>query len=392
MIDEAKKLRIQLALDVFVTGNTEAAVREMEGITKTDMFVKACLKAHSLARTVFHAEEVKRIEALAAKATVPEKALNLQFQAERARTSGAHEGKTIASVRANFEEVWPNEDGPTVSKFEAPLQKKFIKAMRKTGYADNTIAMFLSYIFAAISHCDGEGLLLLKVPKRLRKDKWAIATDEERDVQACTLEEFGKLMATAAEREEEWRYMHCEISGARSNTIAEAVWECIEGLGTRTPRWRLNPPGKRLTKKRRPVIAICPTLAAEMLTWERDSYRIISDGNGNPVNSGPQLFIRIRDRAGLPHVTAKSLRAFIRTWLMLCGVPDAIADMFVGHADEGSVTGRKFYKVKDPKYQQAVMVALEKLYQAIRPMVPRPIAIPSKQPTLTLVSALADAA
>jgi integrase len=390
VIPEDKLERIELALGVFVVGNMEAAARERAGVKKRDMFVKECLSRHALVRHSFHEDVVAKIQGQVAAAekkagTLPEQVMNLRFQAENAEKAGNKEAKTLGSVIANVEKTWPDQNGPTVSKFEEPMQKLFVKQMRRIGYADSTIAMFLSYIFAAINQCDREGLLLLKVPAALRRDSWVIATEEEKDVQACELEEFGKLMDAAAENEEEWRYMHLATHGARSNTLTEATWAQVT-LDPRTPRWSLNPPGKRRTKKRRPVIRICPSLAAEMSTWKRDSYRIVSDGEGIAFNHGPKLFGRLRDRAGLKHVTAKHLRAFIRTWLMLQNVPDAIADQFVGHADEGSATGRKFYKVKDPKYQQQVAAALEKLYQAIRPMVRRPIAMPMKQATLTLAS------
>jgi integrase len=390
VIDPAKRMRIELALNVFVGGNIEATVRELEGVTKVDMLVIDCLKLHSIAKSVFHEKVVEKIAALAAKAKVPEEAMNLRFQAERAKKAGEHEAGTLATLRAIFKSTWPNDDGPTVSQFEAPLQMMFVNKMREIGYADSVIDMNVSYIRAAMNHCDGEGRLLLKIPKRLGRQKWMIRTGQSKIVKACTLKEFAKLMDTAAEREDEWKYMNMETSGARANTIVELVWECVD-LDPAAPRLMLNPPGKRITKKRRPVIALCPTLAAEMRTWTRDSYRIVTDGEGNPVNNGSALFIRIRNRAGLPYITAKMLRSFIRTWLMLMGVPSEIADAFIGHADDGSETGA-FYKVQDPMYQHMCVVAIEQLYDAVRSLVRRPIAVPPKQKMLSVVESLLRAA
>jgi hypothetical protein len=68
------------------------------------------------------------------------------------------------------------------------------------------------------------------------------------------------------------------------------------------------------------------------------------------------------------------MRKFIRSWLSFKNVPEAEADAFVGHADEGSATGRKFYKASREDYMTHAVRAIEALYDALRPLVFFPFA------------------
>lgn len=379
VISEAQLGRIELALARFVVGDMEATARVRAGITKSDMFVKECVSQQVLVRQAFHAGAVKKVQdaldaLMQSGDALPEQAMNLRFQVKRATVAGTKEGSTWKSLVKLLGRVWPEGDGPTVSQFTETKQLEFATGAMRIGYKQTTVAMFLSCLFSAFNHCDRAELLLLKVPRRMRQEAWVIKNDEDDEVVAYELEDIAALFNAASKNESWWRYMNLATHGARPSTLTEATWMQILSMEPGTARWRLNPPGKRRTKKRRPTIPICHTLACELRSWERNCYRIVSDASGKPVANASSLFDAIKERAGIKHGSAKSMRSGIRTWLMVQGVPDAIADLFIGHADEGSATGRIFYKGKKPKYMAEAAAAIEKLYDALRPLVHRSFA------------------
>jgi hypothetical protein len=367
-IDAAKLGRIELALARFVVTNVEAVVREHEGITKVDMHVKECLNMYSLAREAFHADVIRKVEDLLAKTEAggddPDLIVALRFQVKCARLAARKERTHHRFVMDNVAKAWPNGDGPKVSAMELPEQRHFVKVMRGIGYADSTIDMMVRITRGSMHHCHRDGRLLYPPPAPMPKKAWQIKSDED-DVVAYTLDEMVALFDAAARMETWWRYMNLSTHAPRLMTIIEAAWlQFSIGKGEEF-RWKLNPPGKRRTSKRRPVIPLCPSLAAEMRTWRRDAVRVVSDGKGNAIE-GAMMFTSIRNAAGIKRGSAKSVRKFVRTWLTICGVPEAIADWFVGHADEGSETGQTHYKDKRPEYMAEVVAALEKLYEILR--------------------------
>ena len=60
-----------------------------------------------------------------------------------------------------------------------------------------------------------------------------------------------------------------------------------------------------------------------------------------------------------------------RTWLAQGGVPDAEADVFMGHKAEGSATGKRYIH-RRPEYLQSVTDGIEALYGALVVLVKRP--------------------
>jgi hypothetical protein len=86
----------------------------------------------------------------------------------------------------------------------------------------------------------------------------------------------------------------------------------------RRARWRvrLNPQGRRQNNKRRATVAITPTLATELATWERDNERVITY-YGKPLATS-EFFDLLAETAG---VTGGSnvIRHTVPTWLAEVG-------------------------------------------------------------------------
>ena len=61
----------------------------------------------------------------------------------------------------------------------------------------------------------------------------------------------------------------------------------------------------------------------------------------------------------------------MRTWLAERGVPDAEADVFMGHKAEGSATGKRYIH-RRPEYLRSATEGIESLYAALAVLVKRP--------------------
>jgi integrase len=250
---------------------------------------------------------------------------------------------------------------------EQAEQRHFVKVLRGLGFADSTIDQQIRMTRGAMHHCARESKLLYEVPPALPKKEWEIRSDED-DIVAYKLPEIIALFNAAAKRETWWRFMNLATHAPRTMTIIEAPWIRFTIGKDEEPRWNLNPPGKRRTSKRRPIIPLCPSLVAELRSWKRDAVRVVSNGKGSAIERGT-IFASIRKAAGIKRGSAKSIRKFVRTWCAVNGVPETMADWFMGHADEGSETGQEHYKDKQPEYMAAVVGALEKLYDTLRDQV-----------------------
>jgi hypothetical protein len=362
----------ELTLAQFVLSNAEAAARERDGIRKTDLTIREVLNIYALGREGFHNEVIRKLRERYATALAEDDAALvavLPFQLKCALSAKAHEKSATDLVIRATDNAWKKKS-PKVSQLEHDNQLVFVKSCRETGYADGTIRSFLMRLFSALNVSHRGGRLLYPPPRCLRYDTWGITTDEDEEVVVYELEELAALFNAAATRESWWRYMNLATSGARPMTLMEATWLQV----TLNPaRLNLNPVGKRRTKKRRPTIPLCHTLAAEVSSWKQDAARLITNGRGKQMGHAA-MFSRIQRTAGITRGSGMSMRKTIRSWLMLNGVPEAIGDLFVGHADEGSATGRKFYKAKQPQYMAQAAAAIEKLYDALRPLVKRPFA------------------
>jgi Phage integrase family len=133
---------------------------------------------------------------------------------------------------------------------------------------------------------------------------------------------------------------------------------------------RLNPEGRQQTKKRRATVPICPTLAAELASWERHSEYVLSYyANRLASREFFESLAQAAEVTGSAHV----IRHTVRTWLAEVSVPDAEADVFMGHRAEGSTTGKR-YVHRRPGFLRSVSEGIELLFTALSDRVARPFA------------------
>jgi integrase len=284
-----------------------------------------------------------------------------------------------------------------VSALTRNKQLELVTALRERGLSDWTIDGRLNRIWAAMSWCKRDNKDLV-IPEQITAEDWKpVLVDRDR---TFSLEELAALFNAAAARPENerytrehwWRFLVLAVGTAsREAALRELTWDRVD---LRLGRIQLNPEGRRQTKKRRPTIVIAPTLAAELAAWREEDVAAgaathakvpprppgaagtlgtrgeahVITYYGKPLATR-EFFDLLAEKAGVsggPNV----IRHTVRTWLAEDGVPDSEADVFMGHREEGSPTGRR-YKHRRPEYLRNVADSIEGLYEAVAGLLTR---------------------
>lgn len=272
------------------------------------------------------------------------------------------------AAQADALEIWGD---PNVSDLKRTKQLELVVALRARNLSDWTIDSRLNRIWAAMNWHKRDHAEFV-VPEQITAEDWKPVL-EDRD-HVYSLEELASLLDAAAEppidirytREHWWRFLVLAIGTAsREAALRELKWDEVD---LRVGRIKLNPPGRRQTKKRRPTVPIAPTLAAELASWSHDGEQVVTYyGRGLATR---EFYDLLAERAGVtggPNV----IRHTVRTWLAEYGVPDSEADIFMGHRPEGTATSRRYIH-RRPEYLRSVTEGIEALFQALGSMIRRP--------------------
>ncbi len=130
---------------------------------------------------------------------------------------------------------------------------------------------------------------------------------------------------------------------------------------------RLNPPGRRQTKKFRPVVPLLPALDAYLDQTKAESYLV--HWHGRHIGSIKTTWRKLRKRALLPMwFVPKTVRHTLGTWLRQRGVPAWEVSGLLGHHAGGTTdTYAKF----DPAYMGPARAALTEIIEDLGKDVPR---------------------
>lgn len=130
---------------------------------------------------------------------------------------------------------------------------------------------------------------------------------------------------------------------------------------------QLNPPGRKQTKKYRPVVPLIPTLEAVLARESpKDTY---VNWHKKPIGSIKNSWRKIRNNAGLPRWFApKVIRHTVATEMRRRGVPAWEVSGQIGHRKAGT---SEIYAKFDPDYLGKAAKALEDMMQEIAAMVPK---------------------
>lgn len=254
-----------------------------------------------------------------------------------------------------------------VSGLTRQLQLGMVAAMRARGYSDWTIQCRLGRIWAALHWARRDNPDLI-VPPQITAADWRPHLPN-REI-FYTPAQLGALLSAASRHDHWWRFVVLAIGTAgREAAIRELTWPQVD---MQVGRIALNPPGRRQTAKRRATVPIAPTLARELASWDRAGSPYVL---GKQVRSR-EFFDRLLELAAVPG-GPNAVRHTVRTWMAEQDVPDAQADLYMGHAGSGSHTGAR-YTHRRPEYLIAARNSVESLFAAVAPHVTGPRALQTR--------------
>ena len=214
----------------------------------------------------------------------------------------------------------------TVSEITAKRQREFGAWLAEAGKSPGYIKRIITVGKAALNHAYREGEIT-SVPYILPGE------DGEARDRVLTLAESAALwLGTTLPHE---RMMLAILYGtlARPEAALELRREYVD-----TGRWLLaqNPPGRKQTRKYRPVVPV-PAFLRQMLQDAPQGPLVA--WRGKEIASFKTAFRAIRARAGLGQdVVAKTIRHTMATELRAAGVPEAEIQGFLGHKAFGGRT------------------------------------------------------
>jgi integrase len=144
-------------------------------------------------------------------------------------------------------------------------------------------------------------------------------------------------------------------TGARRGAILELTWKQVDLVRGRID---FNPPRRKQTKKRRPVIPVPRSLLAALRRCHRRATcdHVIAY-QGKPVADVKTAFNSAAERAGIPDCTSHTLRHTAGTWMAQRGVPMHQIAGYLGHSVARTT---ELYAHHHPDYMQEAKAALER--------------------------------
>jgi integrase len=241
-----------------------------------------------------------------------------------------------------MESYWAKVDP---AKIDDEMAREYV---RRRDRSESTTRYELSMLSVALRWAAKQNLID-KAP-----EVWRPAAPD-RGEKHITPKEFGKWFP---EVRAEHARLYVEIAlatMARPSAILELTWRQVDWEhGT----LNLNPPGRRQTKKRRPIVALVEEMMALLKTAHNGAQsEYVIERGGKRVASIKKAFQAASERSGI-HVTPYTLRHTGAVWAAERGTPMTELAQFMGHDDDR--TTQKHYARFSPNYLRAVAVNLRK--------------------------------
>jgi len=246
--------------------------------------------------------------------------------------------------------------GAAVSDLTPQRQEKFVSELQARGYQPSYISRILSVGRAALRRAWKRGELA-SVP---------FIADVERDLEReaeryrdLELDEVVRLLMAAARVPHLLRF--CIIS---LNTLARP--DAVLDLGPSQVDFKrrlikLNPEGRKQTKKYRPVVPISETLLPWLKQCDVPRYVLY---HGKPVGSIKKSFAVAVEEAGLTNLTPYCLRHTMATELRARNVPEWEVMGILGHKSQARTTER--YAKFRPDYLSQAVRAIDAYFTDLR--------------------------
>jgi site-specific recombinase XerD len=135
-------------------------------------------------------------------------------------------------------------------------------------------------------------------------------------------------------------------------------------------RLYLNPPGRKQTKKFRPVIPVAPTLKP-WLDYETDPESHFVAFQGKRLGSITQVFTSLRADAGVEaRISAYSFRHGMAREMRKRRVPLDEIGLFLGHRPKESSATTSIYAPMEPEYCTQAIAAIEEVLAEVKRLTP----------------------
>lgn len=297
--------------------------------------------------------------------------LKSYFEAHTDRLPSAQAARAAGKLMLAF---WG--ETAKLSDLTEDAQKRFAAWSVGRGHSLAYVARNLGVLAAAAAHAKVR--LSVVSSEAAIRDRWRLADAKPaRRAYVPTDAELAHLLRTKMPEDlRRWLL----ISMATGCRPAAAV-ELSPGQRQRAARLiDLNPHGRSQTKKHRPVVREPRALTRALDRWEAEDL----DLHGGrycgyaSVASVQTAIDRIRDAAGMPRLTAYSVRHKVVTVLRAAGVPADQIALQVGHRrPDTRITGS--YGEWSPDYLREAADALDAWLRKVQKLAANPHTIPTKR-------------
>lgn len=241
---------------------------------------------------------------------------------------------------------WENVD-PT--RIDADMCRSYRETRR---VSDPTVRLELSMLSTALGKAVADKLISAKPPM------W-LPPAAERKTRHITPAQFKRLLAGTVAPHARLYMLLGVFTLARPGALFDLTWNQVDFIrGTID----LNPPERRQTIKRRPVVPMNGMLREALATafTARTSTYVIERG-GTKISSIKKAFQAAGERSGV-HATPYTLRHTGAVWAAEQGTPMSELAQMMGHDDDR--TTQKHYARYSPEYLRGVASAVENAFNS----------------------------
>lgn len=177
----------------------------------------------------------------------------------------------------------------------------------------------------------------------------------ERKVRHLTHAQFEKFFASVQAPHARLYVLLGLFTMARPSAILDLTWERVDFERRLVD---LNPPGRKQTAKRRPVVRMNDELHAALVeAYAARQCGFVVERGAKQVGSVKKAFQAASDRSGI-HVTPYTLRHTGAVWAAEAGISMPALAQFMGHDDSG--TTERHYARFSPDYLANVANAVQR--------------------------------
>jgi integrase len=274
-------------------------------------------------------------------------------------------GKDLISCRhaKRHSRLWTEFWGDkTVAEITLEAQTEFRKFLGEGRLKPSTVDKALQTGKAALNHANRAGILT-HVPRIV-----LIETEEDRrDREPMGIPITPAIAARFIDKITNPRLLMFTMILANTLARPQAVYDLRRAqFDHEVNTIRLNPPGRRQTKKFRPLLPVTPTLRPWLMSVSDPlEYFVAHDGEQMKALRGSwESTVR---HAGLPPgYTPYSFRHGLAGAMREYGVPSEQIDYFLGHAPRGGAKTTYIYAPMKPHYCKQAVAAIEAFMEEVR--------------------------